>query len=232
MPTSLRVFPTRDEAEIFLSGLMEGVLRLQLEQDVHAGLLLSGGSTPGPVYERLSRADLDWSRVDIGLVDERWVELGDEQSNAGLVSRTLLQNQAASAYFMPMKTPDPTAEAGAEQIEPRYGRLLDTGPLMVLGMGTDGHTASWFPTIVQLEDIMDPDNEAAVAAIDATGAALAGGVPNRITVTGRALDSASVTVLYITGEEKRRVLEDRSAGLPIHLAEDVLGERLVKVWAP
>lgn len=232
MTGTLRTFPSRPEAELFIAGLVEGVLRLQLEHDVHAGLLLSGGSTPGPVYERLSRADLDWTRVDVGLVDERWVEQSDARSNAGLLARTLFQNQAASAYFLPMKTPDETPAAGAGKLQGRYGRLLDLGPLILLGMGTDGHTASWFPGIDSLETVMDPDNSDAVAPIDASGSPVAGDMPHRVTVTGRALEAASIAVLYITGEEKRAVFENRRAGHPIHVAEEILGDRLVGVWAP
>ncbi|HEY9541309.1 MAG TPA: 6-phosphogluconolactonase, partial [Luteimonas sp.] len=48
-------------------------LRRALEQRPRARLLLSGGSTPGPVYEALSRAPLEWSRIDVALVDERWL---------------------------------------------------------------------------------------------------------------------------------------------------------------
>ncbi|MEM7768095.1 MAG: 6-phosphogluconolactonase [Pseudomonadota bacterium] len=232
MTGTLRTFSSRPEAELFISAMMEGVLRLQLEHDVHAGLLLSGGSTPGPVYERLSRCDIDWTRVDVGLVDERWVEQGDARSNAGLLAGTLFQNQAASAHFLPMKTPDATPAAGAPKLETRYGRLLDLGPLVMLGMGTDGHTASWFPGVPGIEQVMDPDTAEAVAAIDATGSAVAGDMPHRITVTGRALEAASIVILYITGHQKRRVLENRAANLPIHMAEDILGDRLVEVWAP
>ena len=231
LPT-LRQFDSRHEAELHVAALIEGVLRLQLEQDVHAGLLLSGGSTPGPVYERLSRVDIDWTRVDVGLVDERWVDAGDPRSNAGLLSRTLFQNRAASAYFLPMKTEDETPTAGAAQIEKRYARHLDLGPLVVLGMGADGHTASWFPHLDGLDAVMDADTSQAVAAVDATGSPVAGDMPHRLTVTGRALESASVVVLYITGEEKRQVLENREAKLPIHVAEDILGDRLTEVWAP
>lgn len=230
--SSLRLFESRSTAELYIAALMEGVLRLQLQQDVHAGLLLSGGSTPGPVYERLSRADIDWTRVDVGLVDERWVEPSDARSNAGLLSRTLFQNHAASAHFLPMKTMDATPSEGAATLEARYGRHLDLGPLVLLGMGVDGHTASWFPNLRGLDAVMDPDTSQAVAAVDATGSQVAGDMPHRITVTGRALEAANVAVLYITGNDKRAIFDARELRCPVHFAEEILGDRLVAVWAP
>ena len=63
-------------------------LRRELIQHPRARLLLSGGGTPGPVYRALSQAPLDWDRVDVGLVDERWLLPDDPDSNAHLVHET------------------------------------------------------------------------------------------------------------------------------------------------
>lgn len=79
---------------------------------------------------------------------------------------------------------------------------------------------------------MAPDNPAVVGAIDASGASAGGDVPLRMTITASLLGAAALAVLYITGKEKRSVLEDRRAALPVHQAGRLLGPRLKEVWAP
>ena len=79
---------------------------------------------------------------------------------------------------------------------------------------------------------MDVNIPTPVAAIDATGAPVAGDMPHRMTITAWMLDGAALAILYITGEDKRAVLENRAADLPIHHAERLLGDRLKEVWAP
>ena len=85
-------------AECIASGL-EGALNLR---DT-ASLALSGGSTPIPLFEALSVCELDWSRVRITQVDERWVPEDHADSNARLIREHLLVNQAAEAQFVSMK---------------------------------------------------------------------------------------------------------------------------------
>src|SRR5690606_38515607 len=79
--------------------VLAGELRRALEQRPRARLLLSGGSTPGPVYRALARAPLDWDRIDVALVDERWLQPDDPDSNSHLVRTTLLHDKAESARF-------------------------------------------------------------------------------------------------------------------------------------
>ncbi|TAM05276.1 MAG: 6-phosphogluconolactonase, partial [Rhodanobacter sp.] len=76
-------------------------LRNALSQRGHALLAVSGGSTPKDFFDRLSRVKLDWSKVQVTLVDERWVADSDERSNARLVKSRLLQHAAGSARFIP-----------------------------------------------------------------------------------------------------------------------------------
>ena len=229
----LVTFETRDAAAAHVATLIEGALVQQLAAAGTASLLLSGGSTPGPVMEHLSRSELDWSNIMTGLVDERWVPLDDPRSNAGLVHSHLLQNRAAASAFLPMYTEAAsTLSEAAPMIDTAYASLMETNPVTLLGMGPDGHTASWFPGVSGLEAVIDSDGSACVLDIDATGAPVAGDMPYRMTITAAALARAGLTVLYITGEEKRAVLEAKDKDLPIHHAERVLGHRLIKVWAP
>jgi 6-phosphogluconolactonase len=67
-------------------------------------LFLSGGSTPGPIYQRLSEQKLKWSRIAIAQVDDRWVGLQDPGSNAALLKRTILKGAAKNARFVRMKS--------------------------------------------------------------------------------------------------------------------------------
>ncbi|MEO0466729.1 MAG: 6-phosphogluconolactonase [Pseudomonadota bacterium] len=229
----LKAFEARDDAANHVATLMTGALAQQLASNGSASLLLSGGSSPGPVFDRLSTTDIDWANVSVGLVDERWVPEEDPRSNAALVRKSLLQGKAASAAFTPMyTTASGTLAEAAPGVDAAYVPLCDGAPVVLLGMGPDGHTASWFPGASGLDAAMDPDGDVFVSAIDATGAAVAGDMPHRMTITARTLLGAGLIVLYITGQEKRSVLDARDANLPIHFAERLLGDRLMKVWAP
>ncbi|MEM9738561.1 MAG: 6-phosphogluconolactonase [Pseudomonadota bacterium] len=230
---SFAAFEARESAADHVAALFEGGLRTQLQVFGHAGILVSGGSTPGPVFDRLSNADLPWDdKVCVGLVDERWVDEDDGRSNTRLVKQSLLQRHATAAEFIAMKTTAPTPDAAVLEVSEAYERFDDLGPLILLGMGSDGHTASWFPGSKGLDAAMDPNGPNRVEAIDATGAPIAGDMPLRMTITAGLLNAASMAILFITGEEKRAVLENRSANLPVHHAERLLGDRLVEVWAP
>lgn len=229
----LQRFETRDAAADYVAETIETALRDALDTHDAAALLVSGGSTPGPVFERLSHADLDWASVAVGLVDERWVDETDARSNAMLVKDALLQNNAAYADFTPMHQPEAVfPEEALEAMNAAYRPLMALSPTLLLGMGADGHTASWFPNAKGLAEAMDPNRPAFISAIDATGAPIAGDTPHRATLTAFALDRAKYAILFITGEEKRTVLEERDADLPVHFAERLLGERLCEAWAP
>ncbi len=90
-----------------LASTVADVLASRLEQASRVSLVVSGGSTPLPFFKALSDADLDWSRVDVVLADERWVPEGDPASNTTLVRNNLLVGRGC-------ESPLPGTEAAGE----------------------------------------------------------------------------------------------------------------------
>lgn len=194
-----------DDLVVKAATAIEKSLREALSERGSASLIVSGGSSPKPVYERLSQVDLDWSNVTISLVDERWVDPGQVGSNQDFISQTLLQNKASAAKFFGLKTADDTVEEGLAKAEQRFNAVHQPFDICVMGMGTDGHTASWFPHSLGLNEAMTSNS--ILCAIDATGCEVAGDHPSRISLTLKAVLDARTVILFIPGEAKRRVLD-------------------------
>ncbi|WP_109124304.1 6-phosphogluconolactonase [Dyella sp. C11] len=183
-------------------------LRDAIAERGHALLAVSGGSTPRHLFEKLSRQSLDWSKVQVTLVDERWVPESNERSNAAMVKATLLQHAATSAQFVPLYADAPTPEAGLVTVRARVASLALPFDAVVLGMGNDGHTASFFPGGDRLPEALDVNNTARVLPMRAEGA----GEP-RITFTLSALLDTRALYLHIEGDTKRQLLADARLGL-------------------
>jgi 6-phosphogluconolactonase len=176
-----------------------------LQQDSSATLLLSGGSTPAPLYRRLSQAALDWQRVHVALVDERWVEPTSEASNERLLRELLLVDNAAEARFAGMKNDAASPFDGAEACNRLYDNLPLPHTLCLLGMGADGHTASLFPGAQGLHEALRSERHC--APILARRSAVTGDLLERMTLTPWSILQSRRLLLLITGEEKLQVLE-------------------------
>lgn len=118
-----------------------------------ATLVVSGGSTPVPFFQRLSEQVLPWSKITILLADERWVSRSDDASNEKLVREYLLQNLAAAAKFVSLRTDQESTTQAVSQINERLSTMPQFD-VVVLGMGDDGHTASIFPCSEELESAL------------------------------------------------------------------------------
>lgn len=210
----LHAFADADSAAQTLSAQIAAELRAALAARGQASLMVSGGSSPEPLYRRLSQADLDWSRVSVVLADERWVDPGMPGSNESFLRATLMQGPAAAARFIGLKTPhDRPADA-----VPTLNARLEAAPhpfdAAVLGMGADGHTLSWFPEADGLEAALATDQGRA-AAIIAHESVVTGPYVERVTLTRAALAGVRLCALLIAGETKRQVFVQAAEPGPV-----------------
>lgn len=166
-----------------------------------ASLVVSGGRTPAALFARLSSIELPWDKVWISLADERWVEPEHEASNEALVRRTLLQNQAAKAQFVPMKNAAATPELGAKLCSEQLAQIPEPFDVLILGMGDDGHTASLFPCSQELEAGLAA-NAPRCLAVNPTSAPYA-----RMSYSFAALKQSRHVILLINGDAKWQVYQ-------------------------
>src|SRR5690606_11612848 len=94
-PIALNWRPDPASLARVLAQTIADTLRQAIATKGRALLAVSGGSTPVAMFERLSEQALDWHKVEVMLVDERWVPPYSEHSNDALVRSHLLQNHAA-----------------------------------------------------------------------------------------------------------------------------------------
>lgn len=181
-------FSSREELAATFSKNVSTELMSSLTDGGHARLAVSGGSTPKLFFDYLSREKLDWGNIQVMLVDDRCVPADHERSNQLFVRQNLLKNEAVDADFGPL-----------EDVEADFTHAID---FLVLGMGTDGHTASFFPNGDTLAAATDVNTKQFVLELTAPGAA-----EPRVTMTLPVIASATNVALHIEGDEKRRVFE-------------------------
>jgi len=184
-----------------LADRVAGALAMAITARGQATLAVSGGNTPKAFFAALSRREIDWDKVTVTLVDERMVAPAHERSNHRLASLFLLQNRAAEAGFVPLYNSKGDAAAVAEAASKEIDALALPLDVVVLGMGTDGHTASFFPGGTTLAEVTGPECRKSVMSIEAPGA----GEP-RLTLTLPRIVEAGLIALHIEGNEKKAVL--------------------------
>ncbi|MFK7786171.1 MAG: 6-phosphogluconolactonase [Crocinitomicaceae bacterium] len=202
-----------DSAELLIDSVTERIadcIRESIETHGDARILLSGGSTPGPVYEQLSHVDLDWSKVHVGLVDERFVEAASEYSNERLLNETLLQNKAKEAQLTGMVFTIADRNNNLDIAEEHYQKFIERTDYTLLGMGGDGHTASLFPNDENSEADLD---QSSVGLINTQAPAHP---ENRISCSKALILNTGEIGLMIKGKTKLDVLCDTDRNLPIH----------------
>jgi 6-phosphogluconolactonase len=214
-------------------------LRHSLEKFPRATLFVSGGSTPAPLYQSLASATLPWERLNVALVDERWVPESDEASNARMLRETLLCGPAAACQFTGMKVAhELQGESEAVAVKAcnlAYKQLPQPWSAAVLGMGADGHTASLFPHAERLQEILEA--KTLCAAVHAPAGGVASAHTARMTLTPYALLKCERLFLLITGRDKRLVYEKARvtkdhASLPVSVFLQQAAVPLTVFWSP
>lgn len=194
----------------------------------HASLVVSGGRSPIPFFEALSRQSLDWSKVQVSLADERWVAPDHADSNEQLVRRHLLQNQAASASLLGLYRAGPTLEEAAASADAALAELKQPIDVLVLGMGEDGHTASLFPGSPLLAEALREDCSALCLPMQAPAAP-----EQRISMTYPLLASARLQCLTIQGQAKLDTLAQALTADPLQMPiRAFLHSPLEIYWCP
>lgn len=192
-----------DTKEESIDDLSHHILR-RIKERTHGGeifrIALSGGSTPVPLYKALGQEkEINWDNVELFLVDERYVSFENEYSNKKMIEEMFIKHLEGS----PKKWVFFNTELPAKQALQDYERQLDPTnkeffDLVILGMGTDGHTASLFPG-----DILLQEEERWVGKSE-----MGNPIAKRLTLTYPAIRSSKEIVILIKGEEKEGVVSD------------------------
>lgn len=199
-------YPDREMLAMDLAQKLAGELRSGLDHEDRVTLCVPGGTTPGPIFDDLCAAPLEWDRVDVVLNDERWVPESSDRSNTRLLRERLFQGRAATATMLPLYADSPEPEAVLDDLAAGLEAHLPIHVLL-LGMGADMHIASLFPGADRLAEGL-ASRAPVLLPMRATG------VPEaRITFSARVLNDAINKHVVITGAEKRRVIE-RAVSLP------------------
>jgi 6-phosphogluconolactonase len=209
--------------------------QLAIETTGRFSLVLSGGTTPRPLYELLAAppfsTSLDWTKVEFFWGDERVVSPDDPSSNFRMARESMLDKlkiPAAHIHRIRAEQPDLQAAARAyeDEIEKVLGKVAGIGPqpphfnLFLLGMGPDGHTASIFPGTKALEE-----TERWVIPVDVPSLGV-----KRITMTPPLINSAHFIMFMVTGAAKADVVADVLQGprdprrCPAQLIHPLTGE--------
>ena len=223
-------FRSRIDAIEALTVKLAETLRAAVAANGFASLVVSGGSSPRGLFHLLRGIELPWSHVTIIPSDERWVPLDDEASNEGMIRRELLQGPVAAARLVSLYRSGKTAADAVADVDSRISAIARPFDFVVLGMGTDGHTASLFPTSPNIEGALQSDRQVIVQDVPRLR-------QSRVSLTTRALLDAGEIGLLIFGEAKLATLKRASRAGPVseYPVRAVLHQPGVVVttyWAP
>jgi 6-phosphogluconolactonase len=168
-------------------------------------IVLAGGRTPERTYRLLSEVDTDWRRWQIYFGDERCLPTGDQQRNSVMASKAWLQRVAMPAANIHVIPAELGPQKAAQSYEPLVRQALPFD-LVLLGLGSDGHTASLFPKgPAQAESLVQPVLHAPKAPQE------------RVTLSAAALSQSREILVLVSGMEKRKTLGawQRGERLPI-----------------
>ncbi len=174
-------------------------------------IALAGGTTPVETYRILGESEMEWDKINFFLTDERYVPLDDERSNYRMI-RGFLGEKANIFPFDTSKEIRETCRLYTEVLK-KHAPL----DFILLGAGTDGHTASLFPNSVWYDD-----DGYTCWTVDPTGL-------KRVSLSLKFINSSKEVALFLTGEKKRSILEKilKGENLPASKVRSANGETII-----
>jgi len=191
-----------ESLDIDLSLRIGQLLTQSISENGCASIAVSGGRSPIGLFEKLSKINLDWSKVELTLVDERWVDAKNENSNELVVRKHLIQNQATQVKFFPIKNSAKNSKEEQVLHEQVLQKIKLPFDVIILGMGEDGHTASLFPCCKELTQAMDPNNQQKCIVTKPKNAPY-----ERISLTFSTISKAKNLILHMRGSNKLQTFE-------------------------
>ena len=224
-----RIVHAFSKQESLIEALSQSILtdlKKAIDEKGKASLVVSGGSTPKPLFEKLRKAAFAWDKVFVGLCDERWTDVSTEESNEHFVKKYLLQEEAAKANFIGMYCEDINIYTAQKICSKKMKEMLFPFDVLILGMGTDAHTASLFPENIKLEEAFDLKNQNFCIAIEPTTAPY-----TRMSLTRSAILGAKHIYIHFEGKEKISVYEEAIAGEDMYTMpiRSVLNQNIKKI---
>jgi len=203
MSKLVHAFTRQEELTDSLSQSIASQLQKAIKRNGKASLLVSGGSTPKPLFEKLRQIPLEWDKVSVGLCDERWVSPSHIDSNENFVKKNLLQDKASKARFVGMYNEGSDVTDAQSLCSQKIKEELYPFDVVILGMGSDAHTASLFPENVKLQKAFDLNNKEICIAVEPKDA------PHmRMSLTRSAILSAKHLYVHFEGKEKLAVYKE------------------------
>lgn len=222
-------FENKEKLEDELRDKIVSIIHTSIEKNNTASILFSGGSTPAGLFKKLSVVELDWSLVKIGLVDDRMVDEVSEFSNAKMIQELFISKiKKSKPQFFPLVINHSNEKNNSKKLNVHLNEI-GIPDISVLGMGGDGHFASLFPNDKNSERGLMLNNRNTYCYTTAPA------VPKeRISFTWSFLKKSSNLFLFITGEEKLNLIENKNTRelLPI---DSVISDEDIDVnlfWAP
>jgi len=195
----IKYFDTNDQLIQVLCERITQSLQEGIQQNGRASLVVSGGSTPKTLFALLSIQELEWGKITITIADERCVPQQDVASNARLIRENLLLNKARMANFIPLYLDEQSPNQAAIDASKKLNEI-EIYDALILGMGTDGHTASLFPEASNLQDALQ-DNAPNCLAIEPVTNPI-----TRITQSKQKLLQSKFIAFHLVGKDKIDIL--------------------------
>ena len=169
-------------------------------------LSLCGGNTPRPIYEALSKEDIDWANLELTFGDERCVPPEHEDSNFRMAYEALISkvpiNESDVIRIKGELDPNSAAVDCEVELKKRSPNTMYELDLLLLGMGEDGHTASLYPETAALNDNKSWVIENYIPQMNC----------NRITLTYPLINASKRILILVTGEEKKKLVRGILSG--------------------